>query len=201
MHYIHPIRRLAKSHITTSCPREHCLLCELGFVVRMLEDARGTNCQSTNFCKTVNVLAHCTSKLRLFSSGYLLKMSLALNAIELIDYGRDSIDMDHSHMIQSFHRFLMDHLSTESNAFPHNPSLISSPFSPPPGQEGMHQPAAAPVTQLLGLDGKNIMMCTYCQAVREKENLTHVVDMIYPRKVRFSYRISSQLSLYCFLFM
>lgn len=126
-------------------------------------------------------------------------MSLALNAIELIDYGRDSVDMDHSHMIQSFHRFLMDHLSTESNAFPHNPSLISSPFSPPPGQEGMHQPAAAPVTQLLGLDGKNIMMCTYCQAVREKDNLTHVVDMIYPRKVRSAYCISSQLSLYHFL--
>lgn len=127
-------------------------------------------------------------------------MSLALNAIELIDYGRDSIDMDHSHMIQSFHRFLMDHLSTESNAFPHNPSLISSPFSPPPGQEGMHQPAAAPVTQLLGLDGKNIMMCTYCQSVREKDNLTHVVDMIYPRKVRFYCRISSQVFLYRFLF-
>ncbi|KAI0807024.1 hypothetical protein C8Q74DRAFT_28947 [Fomes fomentarius] len=25
---------LAKSHITTDCPREHCLLCELGFVAR-----------------------------------------------------------------------------------------------------------------------------------------------------------------------
>lgn len=57
MHYNLPIRRLAKSHITTDCPREHCLLCELGFVVRMLEDARGTNCQASNFCKTVGVLA------------------------------------------------------------------------------------------------------------------------------------------------
>lgn len=57
MHYTLPIRRLAKSHITTDCPLEHCLLCELGFVVRMLEDARGTNCQASNFCKTVGVLA------------------------------------------------------------------------------------------------------------------------------------------------
>ena len=61
MHYTMPIRRLAKSHITTDCPREHCLLCELGFVTRMLEDARGTNCQSSNFCKTVGVLAHSES--------------------------------------------------------------------------------------------------------------------------------------------
>ena len=57
LHYTLPIRELAKSHITIDCQREHCLLCELGFVVRMLEDARGTNCQSSNFCKTVGVLA------------------------------------------------------------------------------------------------------------------------------------------------
>ena len=57
MHYTLPVREFAKSHITTDCQREHCLLCELGFVVRMLEDARGTNCQSSNFCKTVGVLA------------------------------------------------------------------------------------------------------------------------------------------------
>lgn len=58
MHYIHPVRRIALSHITTNCPREHCLLCELGFVMRMLSDARGTNCQASNFCKTVGVLTH-----------------------------------------------------------------------------------------------------------------------------------------------
>lgn len=58
MHYVYSIRRLAKSHITLNCPREHCLLCEFGFVVRMLEDAKGINCQASNFCKTVGVLAH-----------------------------------------------------------------------------------------------------------------------------------------------
>jgi hypothetical protein len=57
LHYSTPVRRLAKSHITTNCLREHCLLCELGFVVRMLEDACGTNCQASNFCKTLGVLA------------------------------------------------------------------------------------------------------------------------------------------------
>ena len=57
MHYVYPIRRLAKSHITLDCPREHCLLCEFGFVVRMLEDAKGINCQASNLCRTVGVLA------------------------------------------------------------------------------------------------------------------------------------------------
>jgi Ubiquitin carboxyl-terminal hydrolase len=57
MHYVSPIRRLAKAHILIDCPREHCLFCELGFVSCMLEDAQGTNCQASNFCKTVGVLA------------------------------------------------------------------------------------------------------------------------------------------------
>ncbi|TFK42698.1 ubiquitin carboxyl-terminal hydrolase-domain-containing protein [Crucibulum laeve] len=159
LHYIRPIRRLAKSHITVDCPREHCLLCELGFVSRMLEDARGINCQSSNFCKTVGVLAH------------------ASNAIELIDYGRDSAEVDYAHKIQTFHRFLIDHLSAEGNSFPHNPAIVkrielaaSSPLLP------------APITQLVGVDGRNVITCLNCRVTREKENMTHVVDLTYPRK-------------------
>jgi hypothetical protein len=53
MHYVLPLRYVAKSHITTHCSKEYCLLCELGFVMRMLEDAKGINCQATNFCKTI----------------------------------------------------------------------------------------------------------------------------------------------------
>ncbi|KII89238.1 hypothetical protein PLICRDRAFT_160474 [Plicaturopsis crispa FD-325 SS-3] len=160
MHHCRPIRRLAKSHIATNCPREHCLLCELGFVVCMLQDASGINCQSSNFCKTVGNLAQ------------------AQNAIELIDYGRESTDVNYAHMIQSFNRFLIDHLSLEGNAFPHNPLLVRQPNHTP----DVYSPAAAPITQLLGIDAKNIIVCMSCKAVREKENMTHIVDMIYPRK-------------------
>ena len=107
--------------------------------------------------------------------------SSAWNAIDLIDYGGSKVDADYAHMIQSFHRFLVDHLSSEGNAFPHNPILLknqSSLLSP-------HSPAAAPITQLLGIDAKNVITCMSCKAVREKENMTHIVDMIYPRKVSF----------------
>ncbi|KAF7353663.1 PAN2-PAN3 deadenylation complex catalytic subunit PAN2 [Mycena venus] len=141
MHYNPSIRRLAKSHITTSCPREHCLLCELGFVVRMLEDANGTNCQASNFCKTVGVLAQSS------------------NAIELIDYGRESTKVDYAVMIQSFHRFLLDHLSSEGNTFPHNPLILRTPAA---NQEAAHPSRGG-------------------TAVREKENMTHVLDLTYPR--------------------
>ncbi|KAH7927078.1 PAB-dependent poly(A)-specific ribonuclease subunit PAN2 [Leucogyrophana mollusca] len=164
LHYTFAIRVLAKSHVTTSCPREHCLLCELGFVTRMLEDARGTNCQGGNWCRVVGVLAQ------------------AQNQLELIDYGREPTEVDYSHMIQSFHRFLVDHLSLEGNAFPHNPVVVKPPSSPFQSDTHAHSPAAAPITQLLGIDAKNIIVCMSCKAVREKENMTHIVDMIYPRK-------------------
>lgn len=178
MHHTSAIRRLAKSHITTNCPREHCLLCELGFVVRMLEDAKGTNCQSSNFCKTVGVLA--SGMLFCFSTFSNADEALASNAIGLIDYGRGPTEVDYAHMIQTFHRFLIDHLSSEGNTFPHNPLLLKSSLS----KYDSYTAAAAPITQLLGIDAKNVITCMSCKAVREKENMTHMVDLTYPRQVR-----------------
>jgi PAB-dependent poly(A)-specific ribonuclease subunit 2 len=51
LHYTTPIRAVAKAHICVDCKKEHCLLCEAGFLFRMLEDAKGTNCQASNFSK------------------------------------------------------------------------------------------------------------------------------------------------------
>ena len=57
--------------------------------------------------------------------------------------------------------------------------------------QGSHtqSPAAAPITQLLGIDAKNVITCLSCKAVREKENMTHIVDLVYPRKVWISHLI------------
>ncbi|KAG7086554.1 hypothetical protein E1B28_002503 [Marasmius oreades] len=159
MHYCIPIRRLAKSHITTNCSREHCLLCELGFVVRMLEDARGTNCQASNFCRAVGVLAH------------------ASNFIDLIDYGRESHEVDYAQKIQSFHRFLIDHIGLEGNTFPQNPSIVKDTYT-------SLSRVPAPITQLLGLDAKTLITCLHCKATREKENMSHIIELSYPRKAR-----------------
>ena len=114
------------------------------------------------------------------------------NKIELVDYGRDSIYMDYAHMIQAFHRFLIDKIGSEGNMFSSNPSIVPSPL-----------PAVAPISQLLGLNSKNIIMCTSCKAVREKEHNTHIVDLVYPRKVRkcSAYclsRIPNHLTVYSF---
>jgi PAB-dependent poly(A)-specific ribonuclease subunit 2 len=102
---------------------------------------------------------------------------LDANLISLIDFGRP--DTDYSHMIQSFHRYLLDQLCSEGNAFPRNPRVV--PMQP--GSSATDTLAAAPITQLLGVISKNVITCSICKAVREKESMSHVVDLVHPRKV------------------
>lgn len=113
-----------------------------------------------------------------------LMTSSATNAIELVDYGREPANVDYASMIQTFNRFLVDSICIEGNAFPHNPVLL------PSRPANALLPAAAPVTQLMGLDAKTLVICRTCNAIRKKESLTHVVDLTYPRRVCFSRSIS-----------
>lgn len=155
MHYLHPVRELVKAHITTDCPREHCLMCELGFVVRNLEDAKGTNCHAGNFCKALGILAS------------------ANNATDLVEYGRETPGMDYSLMIQSFNRFMVERLVGEWNGHPYNPRLRKS--------ADHRAPALPPITQLFGINVKTVNVCSSCKTPRSKDVTTHVVDLIYPR--------------------
>lgn len=53
LRFTNVIRNLALQHTARDCSYERCLLCELGFLVDMLEKARGQNCQATNFLKAL----------------------------------------------------------------------------------------------------------------------------------------------------
>ncbi|KAK5113219.1 hypothetical protein LTR62_003555 [Meristemomyces frigidus] len=48
------IRNLALRHTAKDCRSESCLLCELGFLIDMLEKAGGQNCQATNLLKALS---------------------------------------------------------------------------------------------------------------------------------------------------
>lgn len=47
-------RNLALQHCARDCRLENCLLCELGFLIDMLEKAKGPNCQATNFLRALS---------------------------------------------------------------------------------------------------------------------------------------------------
>lgn len=185
MHYTRPVRELAKSHITTDCQREHCLLCELGFVVRMLEDARGTNCQSSNFCKTVGVLAQGA-----YMVGLELRLSLTTwaenNLIDLMDYGKETPDLHYGHKIQAFHRFFVDSMTVEGDTLPHNPWLLA----PPSDTDDL---ASAPITQLFGVDAKFVLSCSNCKTDRKRPHITRMVDLVYPRVVSITTATQCQM--------
>jgi len=56
MFFNEPLKNVVKSHIKTNCLKEFCLSCELGFIVRMLEDAKGSNCQASNFLRAFGTI-------------------------------------------------------------------------------------------------------------------------------------------------
>lgn len=100
----------------------------------------------------------------------------------LIDRSVDGENADYASMIQQLNRFILEEFSVEGNAFPHNPYLI-------PQLENALSTAfsAAPITQLLGVDAKTVTVCTICGFKRDKDLMSHVVDLVYPRKVSPSY--------------
>lgn len=86
------IRNLALRHTASPCLFEACLLCELGFLIDMLEKAAGLNCQASNFLKTFG--GNSTAMSLNLLEGYAPNIAL-------------------TNMIQAFNRFLMDRISSE----------------------------------------------------------------------------------------
>ncbi|PLW49838.1 hypothetical protein PCASD_01618 [Puccinia coronata f. sp. avenae] len=49
------VRRVASWHVGQPCTRGNCMLCELGFLFKMMEDAAGVNCQTSNFSRAFSI--------------------------------------------------------------------------------------------------------------------------------------------------
>ncbi|KAF2110710.1 ubiquitin carboxyl-terminal hydrolase-domain-containing protein [Lophiotrema nucula] len=86
------IRNLALRHTASPCLYESCLLCELGFLIDMLEKAAGLNCQASNFLKTFSGLSNAVS----------------LNLLEEM-----APNVALTNLIQAFNRFLLEKVSEE----------------------------------------------------------------------------------------
>ena len=86
------IRNLALQHTASPCLFESCLLCELGFLIDMLEKAAGLNCQASNFLKTFSGLSNAVS-------------------LNLLEEFAPNVAL--TSMIQNLNRFLLDKVSEE----------------------------------------------------------------------------------------
>ncbi|GAA6005194.1 hypothetical protein JCM11491_002615 [Sporobolomyces phaffii] len=163
LHYLPPIRTLAESHTYEACPKENCLLCEAGFLFRMLKDAKGMNCQASNFSRAFGENPQVT-------------------ALGLIDLENDSSKTTaYSTLIQTFNRYLLEQMTTESSLPPNivpspEPLLKNSPFSTEPGK------VTPPMAQLVKVDLRTLSTCSSCGAKSERDTGANVIDLIYPRR-------------------
>ncbi|BGP38499.1 poly(A)-specific ribonuclease [Rhodotorula kratochvilovae] len=162
LHYLRPIRTVAKSHTFEACPKENCLLCEAGFLFRMLEDAKGMNCQASNFSRAFGANPQIT-------------------ALGLVDHENDaSKSVAYATLIQTFNRYLLECMTSES-VIP-----TSSPKLPRPTLLKDASPAAvagkAPLAQIVKVDAQSLSVCQNCGAKSERETGLNVVDLQYPRR-------------------
>ncbi|GAA5890653.1 hypothetical protein JCM5296_004329 [Sporobolomyces johnsonii] len=161
LHYLPPIRTLAESHTYEACPKENCLLCEAGFLFRMLRDAKGMNCQASNFSRAFGANPQVT-------------------ALGLIDLDNDSTKtVAYSTLIQTFNRYLLEQMTAES-ALPPRPS----PAAPntPLLKNAPVDPSKPPLAQLVKVESKSLSVCQACGARSERDTGLNVIDLVYPRR-------------------
>ncbi|KAE8226230.1 hypothetical protein CF319_g1142 [Tilletia indica] len=119
-----PLRQLSKAHILQSCPDEGCLLCEAGFLFRMLEDTNGANCQATNFLRAF------TTNRRAKECGVLDEADeKGTGGMEgSIMSGMSNDPGAYANMVQRLNRFLIDELSKDYEGLPSTTSHPSVPI-------------------------------------------------------------------------
>ncbi|GAA5943118.1 hypothetical protein JCM3775_000652 [Rhodotorula graminis] len=169
LHYLRPVRTVAKSHTFEACPKENCLLCEAGFLFRMLEDARGMNCQASNFSRAFGA-------------------NPQIAALGLIDHENDAAkSVAYATLIQTFNRFLLECMTSEST-LPAIPATSSSPRIPPPPAPSLLKnappgvPVKAPLAQVVKVDAQSLSTCQNCSVTSERETGLNVIDLQYPRR-------------------
>lgn len=157
LHYTTPIRAVAKAHICVDCTKENCLLCESGFLFRMLEDAKGVNCQASNFSRAFSATPQAS-------------------ALGLMDDKTKSTS-PYGSLIQNFNRWLLSTFSAEANIEAAQVDLRSSDLS------GISLEVPTTVEQVVGIETVTTNTCGNCGFVTTRPATITTVDLAYPNKV------------------
>ncbi|WWD08075.1 hypothetical protein V865_006185 [Kwoniella europaea PYCC6329] len=162
IHYMPPIRAVATAHICVDCKKEHCLLCEAGFLFRMLEDAKGRNCQASNFSRAFSATPQAS-------------------ALGLMD-DNDKSTAPYGSLIQNFNRWLLSTFSTESIVDGETFEIRTKDIQDLSLKGSDEVQKASAIDQVLGVQIKTTNTCRSCGFVSERDTTLHAVDLIYPKK-------------------
>ena len=210
LHYLPPFRETAKAHILQNCPRENCLLCEAGFLFRMLEDAKGANCQASNFLRAFG------NSHKAASLGLMDREDSLTNVSSASGVGKNEII--YSQLVQTLNRFVLDCTANEAQASQAGVSTSSgsaraSPAGAPPGlgpplssnrgggvgagrrlagdlaymtsplpADSVPSPADSSIAKLFALNTMTKTVCIHCARESSRSNPLLSVDLIYPRR-------------------
>ncbi|CAH7690962.1 PAB-dependent poly(A)-specific ribonuclease subunit 2 [Phakopsora pachyrhizi] len=190
-----PVRRVAESHITLGCSIPNCMLCELGFLFRMMGDAKGVNCQTTNFSKAFSInqkaialelMDHQHQDFCLNQNQALVQRNLDSNHPKPISISNKS----YAALIQLCHHFLLDQISDDSSKVSGDKSLRFTPMSilvkttktSTSLATISNQIPASPIMDIYSMRWQTTQTCSSCQHQTSRTTFTKVIEMIYPRR-------------------
>ncbi|KAI8801403.1 ubiquitin carboxyl-terminal hydrolase-domain-containing protein [Cladochytrium replicatum] len=150
------LRDLLVAHVRSdSCSKESCLSCELAWLFCMLVDAKGSNCQASNFLKAFSSVPEG-------------------NALELFEPDPPNPMTSYSSLIQKFTRFILEQmhqdLTTEAASQPAETGAPSSVKT------------VTPFQSLMGMKIESTSRCSQCQDEVVRDLSPFVVDLAYLRK-------------------
>ncbi|BFZ56611.1 poly(A)-specific ribonuclease [Savitreella phatthalungensis] len=151
MHASTTLKQAATSHASTNCLREYCLLCELGYVCTMLDNACGLNCHSTNF-------------LRAFAQS---KDAQALGLVLPDDATPPPVPL--ATLTQTFTRFLLETLCRDAVNYDGRPSPQAANTGSSP---------IIDMDSLVGIYSKVVSKCV-CGLESVKPHVGVVTDLVY----------------------
>ncbi|KAJ3066088.1 poly(A)-specific ribonuclease [Podochytrium sp. JEL0797] len=158
-----PLRQVSKSHICKTCSKPTCLLCELGFLFRMLEDAKGANCQATNFLHVFGKLPQALA-LGLFEHDHGVAAAAGTIAATAVSF---------LVMVHGFHRFILETISSEGGG---GFCVVKG------GSAGEEPVQATLVQQIMGIQVRNFNGCQGCKKEDVRDTIQFVVDMGFKLK-------------------
>ncbi|KAI9141298.1 ubiquitin carboxyl-terminal hydrolase-domain-containing protein [Paraphysoderma sedebokerense] len=153
------LKHIVTSHLSGTCPNDHCLTCELGFLFKMLDDAKGLNCQATNFLKAFSYIPQAS-------------------ALGLFEPDNPDMQTSYSGLIQNFNRFILEQFHRETNQSTNPPLLKSPSYLSPTTQKPISELSV--IQQLCGTNYIASSKCSQCQDTVDRDTTSFVIEIVYP---------------------
>ncbi|OAV97453.1 hypothetical protein PTTG_26056 [Puccinia triticina 1-1 BBBD Race 1] len=193
-----PVRKVAESHIALSCTTPNCMLCELGFLFKMLDDAQGVNCQTSNFSRAFSInqraialelMDHQHQEFCLHQSQIMPRLGDQSTNTQKIPISSKS----YSSLIQLCHHFLLDQIAEDASKISADhpfESLRSHPVNTQIKTTNTTTSVAtisnhllpSPIADIYTTRWQTTQSCPSCHHQISRTSFTKVIEMTYPRK-------------------